>query len=466
MKIKNLSVHSIFGELFVDEFVVIDNHVIARMGPGGTVNRCWKPEELLRAFPALQQPHRPLNTFATNELVLSVGHSEQVPLESITGRAVVMPYVDVLTHEQSPNTQWWFYRQAVDDHRLEPDLVADVMNEETGNFEVENPTMKIKICKLCHLKISTREKRSIVGSVDETIEWICGNCASDSSQPPLLAGKEWLQSLTLDAITQPQESRRRVIVDKFFNSIVSGLGEGHSNMILDSPEILKAFSIELETEIFVSTEERPRDYKSRVFTLNFNLCDRKNTSIRRRILAGEFSPKTLAQADSETMASDEVRAQRKQQRDKYFSTQVVKVVVVPEMEQQETGPAKKVRIREEVIKSSEDEMVMDEVEVPSFAPPPVPVETHVEETGGIDGGDEELISDPDEEKQIIDHGSANKVDLVEDTNAKKHVDVNAAVAVLNEYAESIKSRLNRLNYDSLKTHSLLFVEYLIRHTGK
>lgn len=222
--------------------------------------------------------------------------------------------------------------------------------------------------------------------------------------------------------------KRSLIVEKFVSSISEGFSEEIVGSILTREE-LHEFCKEVENEIYNLFPDR--EYKSRVFTLNFNLGDKRNLSIRRRILRGEFTPSELASASSENLASEDLQAQRQEWRDKYFTTQVLKVDDNDEPGQNHDSKRPRVvtetkLVQHEPAHSVKIESALPTIELPPLAPP------------------QQSIESPK-------HAECEKPET--ESNAQ----------VLQGYAATIKSKLESITHNPLRTSHLAFVDYLVRH---
>jgi hypothetical protein len=83
-----------------------------------------------------------------------------------------------------------------------------------------------------------------------------------------------------------------------------------------------ALSRAIEQELFaLMGSEDPRDYKCRARSLVFNL-GAADGALRTRVLEGELAPAELVRLDSDDLAPDAVRAERRRQREAYFRNQV------------------------------------------------------------------------------------------------------------------------------------------------
>ena len=255
-------------------------------------------------------------------------------------------------------------------------------------------------------------------------------------------GLEWLRSAVFPPLI-PQDPKRVVVIDKFVHALSFALEEGVTGPLAE-PQTLKHFSVALENQLYSLFEEKIREYKARVFTLNFNLSDKKNTSLRRRIMQGLFSPASLAVASADQLASEDVVEKRNEQRDKYFSSQVLKRKdegEEEEGEQQIEGADK----RPKIIDPESPSPAMD-VDVPDFAQPPAAVSPRQDSTAHP----EDTIDDKvDETPEIV------PVTEIRSLNDK--------LREMHEYAKSLKGKLNSIESEPLRLHLDSFIDYFMRH---
>lgn len=253
-------------------------------------------------------------------------------------------------------------------------------------------------------------------------------------------GSTWLSSLDISSAITSTDPKRAAVAEKFFSNLMSvHLRADH---LLSSPELVRAFSNQLEHTIHESTADNPREYKSRVFTLNFNLSDKRNAELKERILSGEFSPESLAAADADTIASNELRKQREEQREKYFTTQVVKHDEDEGMEPSED--------KKEVV--SEEPAHDEEVDVPVFSPPPETKRQKVlHEDTGIDSDAMDDVTGTTTTPRTVNENS---------------LDHHTAVKALHEYVDKIGEKLKLIQYESQRRFSISFVDYIRKHISR
>lgn len=67
---------------------------------------------------------------------------------------------------------------------------------------------------------------------------------------------------------------------------------------------VEPFMIAAAIEEAVHSQKTDAEYKTRMRTIIFNLRDKKNPELRRRVVLGEVSPEEFAVMSSEEMASD------------------------------------------------------------------------------------------------------------------------------------------------------------------
>lgn len=325
--------HPVIGDIFAGDFVALAsgddaNPFIAKAVDSVdqdtmAVQWVWRPADLLKQSIT---GARDISTFASNELVIALS-TDSTPKAAIIDKVTVFDFNALLSEEargRFPHGSYFFYRQMVNDTdtpwELQPEVKPSIALPD-GSRIVENPE---NVYGLCTEKIACKSPfifaiepvriRDFVGDINGYIPFVCPLCSGlplegTETSPP---GKEWLSSLDPGSILEPQDAKRKQVIDKFASLISSGSNE--EEVAFGSPEIVRAFAISLERVIHDITHEKQREYKSKVFTLTFNLSDAKNDSLRRRILMGRFSPHTLATATSEQLASEH--------REKNLATQV------------------------------------------------------------------------------------------------------------------------------------------------
>ena len=75
-------------------------------------------------------------------------------------------------------------------------------------------------------------------------------------------------------------------------------------LILKLHADVEPFMIAAAIEEAVHVQKSEAEYKTRMRTIIFNLKDKKNPELRRRLVLGEISPEDFAVMSSEEMASD------------------------------------------------------------------------------------------------------------------------------------------------------------------
>jgi len=100
------------------------------------------------------------------------------------------------------------------------------------------------------------------------------------------------------------------------------------------------------------------EYKNRFRSISFNLKDRKNTSLRERVLNGTLSPEELVKLPNEELANQELRAQAEKIREEGVAQSVLKVQTGPRIRRTHKG--------EEII--GEDTPAITPTEGTSLAP--------------------------------------------------------------------------------------------------
>eukprot|EP00927_Polykrikos_kofoidii_P051387 TRINITY_DN45184_c0_g1_i1.p1 TRINITY_DN45184_c0_g1~~TRINITY_DN45184_c0_g1_i1.p1 ORF type:complete len:445 (-),score=76.04 TRINITY_DN45184_c0_g1_i1:15-1349(-) len=78
---------------------------------------------------------------------------------------------------------------------------------------------------------------------------------------------------------------------------------------------------QIEEELFTFVGKDPKEYRRRARSLAFNL-NVPDGALRRRLLDGALQPKELVRLDCEDLASDLLRAERIQERERYFRTEI------------------------------------------------------------------------------------------------------------------------------------------------
>lgn len=250
-------------------------------------------------------------------------------------------------------------------------------------------------------------------------------------------GIEWLNRG--EFLEPPEDHKRLLVVDKFHASLKSGGSSSEESLegpFLANQHILRNFAVSLEHELHQLFIDKPREYKARVFTLNFNLSDKKNISLRRRIVQGLFSPASLAVASSDQLASEDIAEKRNEQRDKYFSSQVLKRNTddLDDINRLDEDSQK----RPKIDAPEQEGHAEAQVEVPDFPLPPVGVFTNIVE--------DQAQEPTNTEKNFTQ--SRTPSDKIRD---------------LRFYAESVKTTLNTITSEPLRIHLGMFVEYFMNH---
>jgi len=242
----------------------------------------------------------------------------------------------------------------------------------------------------------------------------------------------------------PSRSQKSRVIDKFVHALSFALEEGVTGPLAEPPTI-KHFSVALENQLYSLFEEKIREYKARVFTLNFNLSDKKNTSLRRRIMQGLFSPASLAVASADQLASEDVVEKRNEQRDKYFSSQVLKRKDEGEEEEEEAEQIEGADKRPKIIDPESPSPAMD-VDVPDFAQPPAAVSPR-----------QDTIAPPED-------NTTNSIDENPETVSVTEIrSLNDKLREMHEYAKSLKGKLNSVESEPLRLHLDSFIDYFMRH---
>jgi hypothetical protein len=306
---------------------------------------------------------------------------------------------------------------------LEPYLTPTVLAGD--HMIVENPEMVYNYCECTGDKVlyPTNLTREKMGDIESGyLVFKCADC-SETAEPVRTGGIEWLETEAGNAVN-PEDPKRCTVIDKFYNGLSAGVSETSENLPLREMDILRKFCIALEAEIHKLFDDKPKEYKAKVFTVSFNMSDAKNSSLRRRILEGQFSPREIATASSQELASDDLQQKRKEQRNKHFQTQVIKrkdsVEVLPEVKRAKPEPP---------------------VTVVVVEPPQVEHHPVIADPPTIESMEPEMQSGP-----------------IEVGNSRE--------AVFVEYAEGLKASLNNLRSIHLREHSHLIVDYYLRHVQR
>ena len=480
--------HPSVGDLHVGEFVSISsgnpsNPYLARIAgrkddsSSMLIQWCWRPTELLEYMAKTGHvipDGRAAKSFAQNEVVLGT-RTEAIAVNSVLGRAEVF-LISEISEGKHQFDSWFFYRQVVVDDgtqwRLEPPLNPSVVDltDSIHSRLVENPG---KILRYCSARLSFACDPELLYDIgDERLKEVwepneaftCPSCAEEeagleiASKDKTMLGVEWLKSVDLAAIEAPiDDSKRLSVIEKFCAAVDQPEEyENVESVVISSGDLLRLFCIELEREIHESTMGKPRDYKSRIYTLSFNLNDKRNTSIRRRIIEGEFSPLSLASADSETLASEDVKISRQEQRDKYFTTQVLKP------KEDEGAELKKQRLAMGEVNIHSLNAIDHLNEPTGPLPPASQYETHdetMEESAPV-----MVAATISIREETVDIPVAHAGEVPQETHrSQQEVKWESARKRLGEVADRIKRQLKQLDYEAQRDASIALVEYIMRH---
>ena len=407
-------------------------------------------------------PGRTEASFASNELVLGV-QTKNVSIDSVVARVNVLSYDQVLTgHELG---EYFFYRQVVEDStdnwHLEPPISPHVVGDPPS---VENPEKVYNYCECSgdSLLYSTEgnSRRTKVGDVESGyILFRCSSCQSSKHhqvEDVKEGGLRWLVNEQQSHVETPSDPKRVAIIEKFIAGIKTGLNDSTAPLAKDA--VIHKYCTALENEIHNLFQDKPREYKARVFTLSFNLSDTKNESLRRRILQGQFSPRELAVATSQELASEDMQEKRKEQLDKYYHTQVLKRKDVEE----ESDASKKAKVVQQVpmpllsAASNEPAHVAEPVkEVPRVMPVAHPAQTPIKPA---------VIAEPPQfAPPVVASPAPIPVRPPPAAEVQGHsVDI-SSLPELFQYAEKLKKSLSELSSAPLREHAHLFVDYYVRH---
>ena len=220
------------------------------------------------------------------------------------------------------------------------------------------------------------------------------------------------------------DPKRQLVVDKFKQSLEIGIQEG-----VEAKIDVNEFCTLLEAELF--NGHTFREYKAKVFTLNFNMSDKRNPSIRQRILHGTFGVSQLAKASSEELACEDLQAQRQEWREKYYSTQVVKETQDEEVQPPAeviTETVKKVKLNFPINDDPLEALEIASEILPTIAMPPTP--------------------------QKLDEPETSPPEVVPTEPA------------MNEYALKLKQKLELLTHPPLRNSHLMYFDYVTKHIYK
>ena len=452
--------HPTVGNISVGDYVLFNNSSIGRVSGAQDhtlyVQWLYRPHELLaRIPPEVTPPGRSLDSFASNELVLGTT-MEPASLSDVMDKVVVLTIDQVVNPAHKPaGGQWFFYRQVVEvtTWHLEPALVPRVLLPE-GSMIVENPEMVYSFCdcKGDAVLHPTGRLRTAVGDIETGYEkFTCPSCESmkqknSGEADPPNGGKQWLDEST--HAKEPKDDAKRVaVIEKFVHALQLAVNENSSEtLVIGNNDVVRKFCVDMEHQIHNLYIEKPRDYKARVFTLTFNLSDSKNTSLRRRIVQGHFSPAELAVATADQLASEHLQEKRKEQRDKYFSTHVVQ-----RAEEAISTPAQQAlqkKARTETPKPIES-VYIPMVEIPDFEPPPA---AHTPEPA-------QPAVCMDVSPQRFESLTPEEARLPEAT-----IPSSDAHSKLLEFANRLKRSLSNIENTCLQAQAMDFVDYYLRHS--
>jgi hypothetical protein len=238
------------------------------------------------------------------------------------------------------------------------------------------------------------------------------------------------------------------VIEKFVHALQLGLNENNSDtLVIGTADVVRKFCVDLEDQIHSLNIDKPRDYKARVFTLTFNLSDSKNTSLRRRIVQGQFSPAELAVATADQLASDDLKEKRKEQRDKYFSSHVV-------------------QRPEEVIIASVQQPLQKKAR--SEAPKPVqPVNIPIVETPDLTPPQAVNALETDQTSMQVSYGTqAVQPHIPEEILlSKPAIQSSSSHSKLVQFANRLKTSLSNIDNECLRRQATDFVDYYLRHSS-
>ncbi|KAF4692132.1 SPOC domain containing 1 [Perkinsus olseni] len=126
--------------------------------------------------------------------------------------------------------------------------------------------------------------------------------------------------------------------EKFFKSLLLGATEmkaaGLPMTVLEmeseepdqsEEECLRSLATRIEAALYDNHGQsiKSKAYRAAYRTVNFNLSDPQNASLRRRVLTGEMSPQHLVTAGHDELGSDSLQKKRLRQQEKYYKSQVL-----------------------------------------------------------------------------------------------------------------------------------------------
>ena len=429
--------HPQLGDLRDGDCVVLNN-TVARLCGGGTENiihyQAFKEPKI---FEHCLPEYRPLKSFASNELLLDTRlHAGE--LSQIEARVQVLS-LDQVASQHNRQTPWYLYRQVVENGSvLEPELAAKV-HEANKSFSVENPEKMYFYCQCTKdavLYVSDQNRAYIGDLVSGYTEFTCRSCQDRREDPIQPPREEW----KLRDLPKPEDPKRVVVIDKFTQGIAQDR-EFDEGMMLKSENDVEKYAIQLEDQIHGMFTDKPREFKARVYTLTFNIG--KNQSLRRRICAGEVSPIELANATPDQLASDELAEKRKEQRDKYFMTEVVKRADEARVNRQESE-----MVNDEAhVKKQRVEVTQDQQRSPENVEKK-PEQTHSDSV--------EQIASPHADRYAVSSEPSPKDEPMPPPSDMDHVDFDVFSAEVKESVMIIES-------DSLRGNALGLIDYYLKH---
>jgi len=148
-------------------------------------------------------------------------------------------------------------------------------------------------------------------------------CAPDmqnhtSCQPPPVPHKATTMLVSQSSSGPPDEETRRKVMRLL----------GRAFQRCTSPEAATSLGNNIEQELHELASGDAREYRSRARTLHFNLGATDGTLLG-RVVEGAVTPHELVRLPAEDLASEQLKADRQEERARYLSTEVVVTEPVP-----------------------------------------------------------------------------------------------------------------------------------------
>ncbi|KAF4654174.1 SPOC domain containing 1 [Perkinsus olseni] len=248
------------------------------------------------------------------------------------------------------------------------------------HLQVINPELRVYECTNCHKLYHPDAVPGVTAATKESpaqlpIVFVCGGCGADgvTVQPtegpatPTVPTNEAPEHCDVapsssandgqspsDSGGSPESSRknkkrksgdspqsqekRKQVAEKFFKSLLLGATEmkaaGLPMTVLEmeseepersEEECLRSLATRIEAALYGNHGQsiKSKAYRAAYRTVNFNLSDPQNASLRRRVLTGEMSPQHLVTASHDELGSDSLQKKRLRQQEKYYKSQVL-----------------------------------------------------------------------------------------------------------------------------------------------